>query len=134
MVRLVREECRSPSELAREFEPSAQSTANWVVQAEIDDGKRGVLTTDEKAGLRRLRAEKANFSIKFMCERLGVIRRGFYARRRRPPCQRRITNAACAAIIKKIHATHGATMGRRGSALSSQTTTTSAAAANGSPG
>ncbi len=57
LVRLVREEGRSPSELAREFEPSAQSIMNWVVQAEIDDGQRGGLTTDEKAELRRLRAE-----------------------------------------------------------------------------
>ena len=30
---------------------------NWVAQAEIDDGKRGRVTTDEKAELRRLRAE-----------------------------------------------------------------------------
>lgn len=57
LVRLVREEGRSPSELAREFEPSAQSIMNWVVQAQIDDGQRGGLTTDEKAELRRLRAE-----------------------------------------------------------------------------
>lgn len=57
LVRLVREEGRSPSELAREFEPSAQSITNWVAQAEIDDGRRGGLTTDEKAELRRLRAE-----------------------------------------------------------------------------
>ena len=57
LVRLVREEGRSPSELAREFEPSAQSIMNWVVQAEIDEGQRGGLTTDEKAELRRLRAE-----------------------------------------------------------------------------
>jgi len=57
LVRLVREEGRSPRELAREFEPSAQSIMNWVVQAEIDDGQRGGLTTDEKAELRRLRAE-----------------------------------------------------------------------------
>ena len=57
LVRLVRDEGRSPSELAREFEPSAQSIMNWVAQAEIDDGKRGGLTTDEKAELRRLRSE-----------------------------------------------------------------------------
>ncbi len=57
LVRLVREEGRSPSELAREFEPSGQSITNWVAQAEVDDGNRGGLTTDEKAELRKLRAE-----------------------------------------------------------------------------
>ncbi len=57
LVRLVREEGRSPSELAREFEASGQSITNWVAQAEIDDGRRGGLTTDEKAELRKLRAE-----------------------------------------------------------------------------
>ena len=57
LVRLVREEGRSLSELAREFEPSAQSIMNWVAQAEIDDGQGDGLTTDEKAELRRLRQE-----------------------------------------------------------------------------
>ena len=57
LVRLVREEGRSPSELAREFEPSAQSIANWVAQADIDTGRRDGLTTDEKAELKRLRSE-----------------------------------------------------------------------------
>ncbi len=53
----VVEEGRSPSELAREFERSGQSITNWVAQAEVDDGRRGGLTTDEKAELRKLRAE-----------------------------------------------------------------------------
>jgi transposase len=44
LVRLVREEGRSPSDLAREFEPSAQSITNWVAQAEIDKGQRPGLT------------------------------------------------------------------------------------------
>ena len=57
LVRLVREESRSPSELAREFEPSAQSIAIWVAQADIDTGRRDGLTTDEKAELKRLRAK-----------------------------------------------------------------------------
>lgn len=57
LVRLVREEGRSPSDLAMEFEPSAQSIANWVAQAEIDDGRKDGLTTDEKAELKKLRAE-----------------------------------------------------------------------------
>ena len=57
LVRLVREEGRTPSDLAREFEPSAQSIMNWVAQAEIDDGSREGLSTDEKAELKRLRQE-----------------------------------------------------------------------------
>jgi len=57
LVRLVRQEGRTPTELAREFEPSAQSISNWVAQAEIDEGKRPGLSTDEQAELRRLRAE-----------------------------------------------------------------------------
>ena len=47
---------------------------------------------------------RLNFSIKFMCERLGVTRQGFYAWRTRPPCQRRIVDAAYTAVIKRIHA------------------------------
>jgi len=57
LVRLVREEGRSPAELAREFEPSVQSIVNWVAQAEIDAGSREGLSTDDKAELKRLRAE-----------------------------------------------------------------------------
>jgi len=57
LVRLVREEGRTPSGLAREFVPSAQSIMNWVAQAEIDDGARQGLSTDEKAELKRLRSE-----------------------------------------------------------------------------
>src|ERR1700758_1311878 len=39
MVDLVRSG-RTPEELAREFEPTAQSIATWVKQAERDAGKR----------------------------------------------------------------------------------------------
>jgi transposase len=57
LVRLVREEGRSPTELSREFEPSAQSIANWVAQADIDHGRRDGLTTDERTELKKLRSE-----------------------------------------------------------------------------
>ncbi len=57
LVRLVREEGRTPTELAREFEPSAQSIANWVAQSDVDAGRRDGLTTDERAELKRLRSE-----------------------------------------------------------------------------
>ena len=39
MVDLVRSG-HSPDHLAREFEPSAQSIRNWLVQADRDEGRR----------------------------------------------------------------------------------------------
>jgi len=57
MVELVRAG-RCPEELSREFEPSAQSIRNWVVQADRDEGRRDDgLTTEDRAELRRLRRE-----------------------------------------------------------------------------
>jgi transposase len=57
MVDLVRAG-RTPEELSREFEPTAQSIWNWVRQAERDQGVRqDGLTTEEKEELRRLRRE-----------------------------------------------------------------------------
>jgi len=57
MVELVRAG-RSPAELAKEFEPSAQTIRNWVAQADRDDGLRSDgLTSAERDELRRLRRE-----------------------------------------------------------------------------
>ena len=57
MVELVRTG-RTPGELAREFECSAQAIRNWVRQADRDDGRReDGLTTLEREELRRLRRE-----------------------------------------------------------------------------
>jgi transposase len=57
MVELVRAG-RTPEELSREYEPTAQSIWNWVRQAERDEGiRQDGLTTDEKEELRRLRRE-----------------------------------------------------------------------------
>ena len=57
MVELVRSG-RSPEELAREFEPSAQSIRNWVGQTDRDEGRRhDGLTSAEREELRRLRRE-----------------------------------------------------------------------------
>ncbi len=57
MVDLVRAG-RTPEELSREFEPTAQSIWNWVRQAERDAGIRtDGLTSEEKEELRRLRRE-----------------------------------------------------------------------------
>jgi transposase len=57
MVELVRAG-RSPEELAGEFEPTAQSIRNWVVQSQRDAGRGdGGLTTAEREELNRLRRE-----------------------------------------------------------------------------
>ena len=49
---------RTPEELARQFEPSAQAIRNWVKQAGLDAGERtDGLTTEERDELRRLRRE-----------------------------------------------------------------------------
>ncbi|WP_232474886.1 transposase [Neoroseomonas rubea] len=58
MVELVRSG-RTPEELSREFELTAQSIWNWVRQAERDDGTRkdGGVTTQDLEELSKLRRE-----------------------------------------------------------------------------
>ena len=58
MVELVRLG-RTPEELSREFEPTAQSIWNWVRQAERDAGSRrdGGVTGPEREELTKLRRE-----------------------------------------------------------------------------
>lgn len=57
MVELVRAG-RTPEELSREFEPSAQAIHNWLKRADLDEGKRkDGLTTLEHEELVRLRRE-----------------------------------------------------------------------------
>ena len=69
MVALVRAG-RTPEELSREFEPTAQSIINWVAQADRDEGKRkDGLTSAEREELRRLR--KANRQLKLEREILA---------------------------------------------------------------
>ena len=63
MVELVRSG-RTPGELAKEFEPTAQAIRNWVKQAEIDEGRRqGSLPTDEREELIRLRRENRQLKL-----------------------------------------------------------------------
>src|SRR5438093_6436479 len=57
IIELVRKG-RTPEELGRQFEPSAQSIRNWVRQADRDDGRRqDGLTTAAQEEVRRLRRE-----------------------------------------------------------------------------
>ena len=62
MVELVRAG-RTPEELGREFEPTAQSIRSWVNQANLDEGRRADgLTSTEREELRRLRRENRQLS------------------------------------------------------------------------
>jgi transposase len=57
MVDLVRSG-RTPEELSREFEPSADSIRLWVRQSDLDEGRRDDgLTSTEREELSRLRRE-----------------------------------------------------------------------------
>jgi transposase len=59
MVELVRAG-RTPEELSREFEPTAQSIWNWVRQADRDAGRRADGPTSvEREELTKLRRENA---------------------------------------------------------------------------
>lgn len=56
-VRLVCSSEKSVPQLAKELGVSDNSLRNWVRQAEIDEGNREGLTTDEREELKRLRRE-----------------------------------------------------------------------------
>ena len=57
LVQLVRSG-RTPEDLSRQYEPSAQAIRNWVAQTDRDEGRRDDgLTSAEREELRRLRRE-----------------------------------------------------------------------------
>ncbi len=63
MIELVRTG-RTPQELSREFEPTAQTIHNWVKQADTDAGRRtDGLTTEERAELRGLRRQNRQLKL-----------------------------------------------------------------------
>src|ERR1041385_5987019 len=69
MVELVRAG-RDPADLAREFEPSAQATRNWVAQANRRDRRREAksaadagLSAAEREELTRLRRENTQLRL-----------------------------------------------------------------------
>ena len=63
MIELVKAG-RSPEELSREFERTAQTIHNWVRQIDIDAGVRSDgLTSLEREELRRLRRENKQLRI-----------------------------------------------------------------------
>jgi transposase len=55
---------RSPEELAKEFEPTAQTIRNWIAQADANGGKRhDVLSSPEREELGRLRKENRKLRV-----------------------------------------------------------------------
>jgi len=63
LVALVRAG-RNANELAQEFECTAQTIRNWVVQADADAGKReGGLSSPEREELKRLRRENRQLKL-----------------------------------------------------------------------
>ena len=55
---------RAPEELAREFEPTAQSIRNWVAQSARDTGRGdGGLSSAEREELNRLRRENRQLKL-----------------------------------------------------------------------
>lgn len=62
MVELVRAG-RTPSDLAQEFGPTAQSIRLWVTQADRESGKRPGLGESEREELKRLREENQQLKL-----------------------------------------------------------------------
>jgi transposase len=56
-VELVQSSGRSISQIAKDLGVSGTSLKNWVKQAQIDQGERQGLTTEERQELRKLRKE-----------------------------------------------------------------------------
>lgn len=56
-VQLLRSGSRTLAGLSKDLGVTEQTLRNWRKQAEINDGKREGLTTDERAELRRVRQE-----------------------------------------------------------------------------
>ena len=56
-VELARERAKPIKQLAADLQISESCLRNWMAQADVDEGKREGLTTEERAELRRLRRE-----------------------------------------------------------------------------
>jgi transposase len=80
IVELCRRGDRSIGQVAKDFDLTESNVRGWVKQAEIDQGERPGLSTEEKAELTRLRRE--NRSLK---EDVEILKRAtiFFAKETR---------------------------------------------------
>lgn len=76
-VQLVRSSGTSISQIANELGVSGNSLRTWVKQAEIDQGQREGLTTEEREELKRLRRE-----VKILRQEKEILKKAaaFFAR------------------------------------------------------
>jgi transposase len=71
---------RTIGQVARDFDLTESAVRKWVEQADIDDGKRAGLTTDERRELMELRRENRQLR-----EDVGILKRAtvFFAKETR---------------------------------------------------
>lgn len=76
-IQLVRSSGKSISQIANELGVSGTSLRNWVKQANIDQGQREGLTTEEREELKRLRKE-----VKILRQEREILKKAaaFFAR------------------------------------------------------
>ena len=69
---------RSVGQVARDFDLTETAVREWVKQADVDDGRRDGLTSDEREELAQLRRENRQLR-----EDVGILRRAtaFFASR-----------------------------------------------------
>ena len=80
VVELVRQDGTSVASVSRDLDLTATAVAAWVKQADIDDGDRNGLTSEERAELARLRKE-----VRVLREERDILKRAtaFFARETR---------------------------------------------------
>jgi transposase len=80
VVALVRQPGNTAASVARDLDLTETAVRDWVNQADIDDGRRDGLTSDERAELAQLRKE-----VRVLREERDILKRAtaFFARETR---------------------------------------------------